>query len=234
MMIDLTLVVIAKNEQDMVRFNTAHVKDCDLHLCVNDGLRTHPNSASRVESLAEIGNRFLRWCGSRVFGFCHADMEFGRGSLEAFVECSDSTFPFGAVCGACGRTKQYRDAGPGLQGCSSYVWSKDWGEPTLRQVLAGYPLNPAGPCPVSTLDSSCIFFPTDLGLKFDEKTFDGFHCHGEDICLQAQSRGIPVLVPAANAWHACSDVNGPNWGKERDVYYRRLKAKWPQLEFATT
>ncbi len=223
-MIDLTLVVVAKNEEDMQRFGDEHVRDCDLKRCVNNGLRTHPNSASRVESLAEIGNRFLRWSVQSVFGLCHADMEFGPGSVQAFYDCAIR----GAVCGACGRNMRYADAKPGLQGCSSYVWSKDLSEPSARQLAAGYAIGRrhVPSYPVSTLDSSCIFFSTNLGLRFDEQTFDGFHLHGEDICLQAHAKGIPVLVPAANAWHACPDVNGPNWGAERDRYKVRLDAKW--------
>lgn len=218
-MLDLTLVVIAKNDEDMRRFRQAHWYLLEYEAVVN----------RRGRSLASIANEHLDASNQSVFGLCHADMVFCPGSLEAFYECAKT----GAVCGACGRSFSHRDPDVG-PGDSSYVWSKDWGRPTARQLAAGYPLNPKGPAQVSTLDSSCIFFRHDLGLRFDEATFDGFHCHGEDICLQAQSRGIPVLVPAAGAWHACPDVNGPDWGKERDVYYRRLKDKWPQLEFVTT
>ena len=217
----MTLVVVAKNWTDLANFRLTHVAG----ECVDFQLVVNYNSWS----LASIANHELDASKCAVFGLCHADMDFQAGSLEAFYDCAMQ----GAVCGACGRTKLYLDSDVG-PGDSSYVWSKDWGCPTARQLAAGYPANPSGPCPVSTLDSSCIFFRRDLGLRFDEKTFDGFHCHGEDICLQAQSRGIPVLVPAANAWHACPDVNGPDWGKQRDVYYKRLKQKWAGLEFVTT
>ncbi len=219
-MLDLTLVVIAKNNEDMGAF-----KDTNPNLAGYDGVVNR-----RRRSLASIANGHLDTSNQAVFGLCHADMVFKDGSLQAFYDCAMT----GAVCGACGRSFRYQDAWKWAGGDSSYVWSKDWGRPTVRQLDAGYPANPNGPCPVSTLDSSCIFFRRDLGIRFDEATFDGFHCHGEDICLQAQARGIPVLVPAADAWHACPDVNGPNWGKERDVYYRKLKAKWPQREFTTT
>lgn len=224
-MIDLTLVVVAKNEEDARRFSASH------------GCLIVVNSSRR--SLASIGNSLLDKSSARVFGLCHADMEFGPGSLQAFYDCANSTYPLGAVCGACGRNMIFADAFVG-PGDSSYVWSKDWGRPTDRQKAAGYPAYPVPdwvrvdkfgaahmkPCPVSTLDSSCIFFPTNLGLRFDEQTFDGFHLHGEDICLQAHAKGIPVVVPAANAWHACPDVNGPDWGKERDKYKVKLDAKW--------
>ena len=231
-MIDLTLVVVAKNEEDMRKFNKAHVDICDpLVLFVN--VKRSP--LAQIANVALDSTMKHRGRGNRVFGLCHADMEFGPGSLQAFYDCAIQ----GAVCGACGRNMIFADAFVG-PGDSSYVWSKDWGRPTDRQKAAGYPAYPVPdwvrvdefgaahmkPCPVSTLDSSCIFFPTNLALRFDEQTFDGFHLHGEDICLQAHAKGIPVLVPAANAWHACPDVNGPNWGAERDRYKLKLDAKW--------
>lgn len=227
-MIDLTLVVVAKNEEDMQEFDEVNLSGISLVRMVNCGR----------SSLASIGNAYLNEFSSAVFGLCHADMEFGPGSLQAFYDCAvcmpgrfRGDFGGGAVCGACGRTTEYRDAATFPKGDSSYVWSKDWGHPTRRQRAAGYPsdiddFHRVGPCRVSTLDSSCIFFSTNLGLRFDEQTFDGFHLHGEDICLQAHAKGIPVLVPSANAWHACADTNGPGWGAERDRYKVKLDAKW--------
>ena len=223
-MIDLTLCVVAANLEDLQAFNTRYIS-------VEPGFTVGmvPIANLDHESLASIGNRYRMCNDSPVFGLCHADMEFGPGSLQAFYDCAMT----GAVCGACGRSFSYCDASQGYPGDTSYVWSKDWGHPNERQLRNGYPANPTGPCAVSTLDSSCIFFPTNLGLGFDAATFDGFHCHGEDLCLQAQSRGIPVVVPAANAWHASPDKNGPNWGKERDVYLHKMKAKWPHIPFVT-
>jgi len=226
-MIDLTLVVVAKNESDMARFNRTHVSGIPDPLVLFVNLKR--------SSLAQIANVALDSAKSHrpecVFGLCHADMEFGPGSLQAFYDCAAA----GTVCGACGRQMAFSDpeAGPGD---SSYVWSKDWGSPSRRQIEAGYPTHPKGPCPVWTLDSSCIFFPTNLGLRFDEQTFDGFHLHGEDICLQAHAKRIPVLVPTANAWHACADTNGPDWGKERDRYKLKLDAKWKSMfpDYVTT
>ena len=227
----MKLVVIAKNLNDLVTF-------CGLFGWMEKAKMAHvtgmladfePVVTRMGRSLSSIANEKLDASMCSVFGLVHADMVFEVGSLEAFYACAMT----GAVCGACGRSFSYRDNSMGYEGDTSYVWSKDWGRPNVRQLAAGYPANPLGPCPVSTLDSSCIFFRRDLGLRFDERTFDGFHCHGEDLCLQAQSRGIPVLVPAANAWHASPDHNGPNWGAERDVYYHKMKAKWHQLEFVT-
>ena len=90
-MIDLTLVVVAKNEENARRFSASH------------GCLIVVNSSRR--SLASIGNSLLDKSSARVFGLCHADMEFGPGSLQAFYDCAIQ----GAVCGACGRNMLYAD-----------------------------------------------------------------------------------------------------------------------------
>jgi hypothetical protein len=98
----------------------------------------------------------------------------------------------------------------------TYRWSKD------------------NPGPVSTLDSCSVFFRRDLGLRFDEQTFDGFHCHVEDLCLQAQARGIPILVPPAQAWHVGQSTNNPAWQADYAKYRARLAMKWRGVRFETT
>ena len=44
--------------------------------------------------------------------------------------------------------------------------------------------------PVQTVDEHCMIIRKNSKLKFDERTFDGFHCYGPDICLNALSKGI--------------------------------------------
>jgi hypothetical protein len=90
------------------------------------------------------------------------------------------------------------------------------------------------PGPVSTLDSCAVFFRRDLGLRFDEPVYNSFHCHVEDLCLQAHARNIPVIVPAAEATHRSETANGEAWLNEYQTYRQRLCRKWPGVEFATT
>lgn len=160
-------------------------------------------------SLAGIGNEYLTRESSGVVGLCHADCVFNAGALEAFCREAES----GSVCGMVGRTdtQEYR---------SGYRWCFQ---------------NPGA---VSTLDSCCVFLRADLKLWFDAGTFDGFHCHVEDLCLQAHSRNIPVTVPSAAANHI-----GVNWSQRREGHlwladyqrYRKLLVKkWPNFSFATT
>lgn len=98
-----------------------------------------------------------------------------------------------------------------------YVWSRDGG---------GL---------VSTLDCCAIFFPRAFGFRFDEATFDDFHCMVEDLSLQAAACGIRTYVPSTglsdhHGWGVWFD---PKWGSNHGVYRRRLAAKWPKRRFIT-
>ena len=82
---------------------------------------------------------------------------------------------------------------------------------------------------VETLDSCSVFFRRDLGLRFDEQTFDGFHGHVQDLCMQAHAREIPVLVPPADASHAGVNYLQPAWRADWERYRVRLCDKWGRL-----
>jgi hypothetical protein len=143
-------------------------------------------------------------CNSPVFGFCHADAVFGPGALDAFV----AEAMRGAVCGIVGIDLA------GLYRCS-FESRRD------------------GPGEVSTLDGMAVFFRRDLGLRFDAETFDGYHCHVEDLCLQAHSRGIPVTVPAADAHHR-NHIQSQAFLADYRRYRAKLAEKWKGTEFRTT
>ena len=159
--------------------------------------------------LSKISNECLEFDNFRpsaVFGLCHADVVFGPDALEDFT----AEAMRGAVCGI---------VGVDLAGCYRCCYS---------------PETPfCGPGPVSTLDGMAVFFRRDLGLRFDEQTFDGFHCHVEDLCLQAHKRGIPVTVPAADAHHR-NHGQSQAWLVDYRKYRRRLAEKWKGTEFRTT
>ena len=154
--------------------------------------------------LSIIGNYHLEHCTTAVFGLCHADAVFGPGALEAFT----AEALRGSVCGSVGVDLD------GVYHCSYTAARKE-------------------PRDVSTLDGMAVFFRADLGLRFDSKTFDGFHCHVEDLCLQAHLRGIPVTVPAADADHR-NHQQSPEWLEGYRLYRVRLAEKWKGTRFATT
>jgi len=118
----------------------------------------------------------------------------------------------GNVTGMVGRTMD-----------SQYHWSRDGGIHSP-----------------SCLDGCAVFFRRDMGLRFDVQLFDGFHCAGEDVVLAARSRGIPIVIPHADAEHT-STSNFPPGGDHRQghppwltdyyMYVDRLRNKYPKLEF---
>jgi hypothetical protein len=192
---DLTLVVVAKNAEDMRRFPQEYVSPGEAILVIN---------IDQVP-LSVIGNHYLDVARGSIFGMVHADVLFGEDALETLCKTAEG----GAVCGVVGNNPLY-------QYPESYIHANK------------------NPNVVSTLDSASVFFRRDLGLRFDSKTFDGFHLHVEDLCLQAGQRGIASVVPAADCFHNAADVNGKQWHDDWRVYYRKLRVKWPHVLFGTT
>lgn len=92
------------------------------------------------------------------------------------------------------------------------------------------------PMAVSTLDSCSVFFPRDIGVRFDAETFDSFHCCVEDFCLQAARSGRTILVPPANARHLARNVDRSDrqaWLDGHTRYWHLLRKKWVGTPFNT-
>ena len=176
---------------------------------------------SLVDELVAIDNQ-----GGRFGGYGHVSQRaFYATASSIFGIChADTLFrgdalrtfrdatASGAVTGIVGRTMD-----------SAYHWSK-----TARLE---------GP---SCLDGCAVFFRRDSGLDFDVKSFDGFHCVGEDIALAARMRGIPLVIPHADAEHASTSNFPPGhdhsrgqapWLSDYYRYVERLRKKYPTLEF---
>ena len=101
----------------------------------------------------------------------------------------------------------------------------------------GYHWCDSSPGKVSTLDGCAVFFLVKSGLRFDDVTFNGFHCHVPDLCLQAQKKGMEIVVPAANASHADSDHTPSEsevWNRDYWRYVGILRNKWKGTNFSVT
>lgn len=213
----LCLLVVGKNPQELAAFNGGQ------YLEEVDELVQVVTTDARFGGIAKVANRYLRETACEVFGMVHADVTLAKGSLTSFARHAAS----GKVAGLVGRA---------LDG--SYVWS----HAVTRET------------PVSTVDGCSIFFRTDASwkeppvgefpcLRFDEATFQGFHCVTEDLCLQALRAGIPVEVPPAEARHLSHThtEGGPKfeaWQKDYWADRQKLVEKWarlmPGVEFQTT
>jgi hypothetical protein len=210
----LLLVVVGKDKEATrawVDHNAERLPDF-VGVAIIENLEQRPLSA--------IGNSFLTspLC-TDVFGLIHADVFFD----SPLAKVSDITKQFapdleilyrtakdGKVCGIVGAAMD----------AQRYWW--------------GHSLPDGTEHPVSCLDGSTVFFRRDLGLRFDEGAFDGFHCHVEDLCLQAHAKGIPVVVPAVKADHVGRSTYEPAWQVDYAMYKGRLNEKWAGKEFQTT
>ena len=164
------------------------------------------NPGMKFGGMAAIANPFLDAVTEDVVGIVHADTTFAPGALGIFAS---TVMNSACVSGIVGRA-----APDPSDRFSGYVWCHGGGGP------------------VSTLDSCSIFLRPSYNLRFDGATFDSFHCVVEDVCLQAQLRDIPAMVPAAQANHA-SAASDPAWIAQFWEYRAKLTAKYPNLTFYT-
>jgi len=90
------------------------------------------------------------------------------------------------------------------------------------------------PAEVSTLDSCSVFFRRSSNLRFDDKTFDSFHCCVEDFCLEAGAKKCRIVVPQADAKHLSVRYNSKEtvWRSKYSEYRTRLNEKWKRVKFA--
>jgi len=164
------------------------------------------NPKMRFGGMAAIANPFFDAATEDVVGVVHADTIFALGALQIFASTAVDHNCVSGIVGRCAPDPNERFSG--------YVWCH------------------VGGGPVSTLDSCSIFFQRSQNLRFDGETFDSFHCVVEDICLQAQLRGISAKVPAAQAGHA-SAASNPQWAAQFWEYRAKLTAKYPGVVFHT-
>jgi GT2 family glycosyltransferase len=80
--------------------------------------------------------------------------------------------------------------------------------------------------PVQTVDEHCMVIRRNSNLRFDERTFNGFHFYGPDLCLTAISKGMQnygILCPLVHNSGSGSLKSG------RDEFMRLLNGlsrKW--------
>jgi hypothetical protein len=93
-----------------------------------------------------------------------------------------------------------------------------------------------GPGPVYALDDCSVFLRPDCGLRFDEHVPDAFQGYVTELCIQAQQRGVPVVVPEADAKHPGKRFFTDYEGRQTkwNACLERIRQKWPGVEFITT
>lgn len=201
----MAVLVLGKNDEELAAFRAKSPR-----VELEARLVFVANPGKRLGGYAAIANPFLDTCSEDVVGVVHADTSFADGALRVFAHSALDAG--GRVVGIVGRAHPRGHATDRLE---SYVWCH------------------AGGGSVSTLDSCSVFMPRAMKLRFDGETFDDFHCVVEDLCLQADARGIASFVPAAVASHVGSGGAG-DWRSDYRKYRARLGAKWRGRKFYTT
>lgn len=93
-----------------------------------------------------------------------------------------------------------------------------------------------------TADSCCLVVDKEMGLRFDDKTFDGYHLYVEDMCMQAgkvstifinsgDSLYRPIVESGPHLIHHSYTVRqrGAAWG-DYWKYRALLEKKWPGVQ----
>jgi len=81
---------------------------------------------------------------------------------------------------------------------------------------------------VETLDECLLLIPRPVfdKLKFDETTFDAWHCYAADYCLSAKNLGSKAFVIPAPCNHLCARATLRIWEfKDLLKYQKRLYSK---------
>jgi len=180
----------------------------DGHAPVRFLLDNEDNVVSR--NMAHLYNVLARLDGPPIRIFAHADVvfpaDFGRRVAAAIAELERNGVAWGAL-GTVGRAWN-----------GDYVWGHGVDEPA----------------PVCAVDACCVVIDTRHAFAFDERTFDGYHCHVEDYCMQSHAAGLGVFVVPCRFEHlgATYAREGSQWGNYAR-YRKRLAKKWrrefPQL-----
>jgi Glycosyltransferase like family len=174
-----------------------------------DSFNPAPDSRVEIKYFVNVCNLPVAAIGNQHLSGCTREV-FGM----CHVDCSFGEGALWAFVEAAGQG----------QVCGISGKSMDW---TVRW-------SHSNPGPVSTLDCCAVFFRANSELRFDASTFDGFHCYVEDVCLQAQARGIPVIVPEANAGHRGERTGQKEWQADYERYRGKLSSKWEGVTFRTT
>jgi hypothetical protein len=82
------------------------------------------------------------------------------------------------------------------------------------------------PASVSTLDELLLVLPRDTPLRFDPAL--GFHFYGADICLQAEERGLTVVVVDAPCHHNTRTIALPEaFFRSSGIFARKWSDRLP-------
>ncbi len=151
----------------------------------------------------------LNWGGEKARGkyiiFAHQDVVLGgRDWLRKAEKVLNNLAALG-IAGVAGLDFENRRVG--------YIddRGKIWGKPLKKSQ------------PVQTLDECLLIIPKKvfIGLKFDEKNFDHWHCYGIDYCLSVENLDLKAYVIPLLIHHLSPSTNLENLFKYQKRVFKK-------------
>jgi len=191
------------------------------------------NTERKFESAAEALNYGGSQANGEYIAFVHQDVELDSASwLQRVERILDGIRDLGiaGVAGMSEKGESDRERGRGCISDCGEIWQ--WSNPVQ------YPEE------VQTLDECLLIVPRSVfsKMRFDEKTFDGWHCHGADYCLRIRQMGLKAYVIPAFVYHRSLRLNIKGlleyqerlFSKHRGSYKRIFttcgEISWPRLK----
>ncbi|MFA5374637.1 MAG: glycosyltransferase [Dehalococcoidia bacterium] len=156
------------------------------------------NTHGQFKSAAAALNFGAEQAYGEYIMFIHQDVELGSPLWLEAVESILNNIPDLGVAGIAGMSEKGRndfERRKGYGSDSGKIWSYSNAANT--------------PAPVQTVDDCLLLIPKSVfnELKFDEITFDGWHCYGVDYCLSVSALGLKAYSIPLFIYHRSLQQN---------------------------
>jgi hypothetical protein len=169
----------------------------------------NPTNAYTASSALNTG---IRRSHAKLVVLCHQDVIFYKSWVDIlFVRVAELGATPWALLGTAGIRADGVTSGVVQRLDGSFDWNTRYKMPLFE---------------VQTLDEHCMVYNKDSQVFFDEKSFNGFHFYGPDICLQAHSQGLKVLGMYNPLVHNGAGGSLASGKKEYDRLLDNLTVKW--------
>ena len=148
------------------------------------------NTTGKFKSASEALNYGGKKATGKYIMFVHQDVELGSISWLEDVETRLDSIPDLGIAGNSGATKEKNRFGEHYRGYIS-IGGGIWDYRVEKEEE------------VHTLDEALLIIPRYIfeKIKFDEITFDHWHCYGADYCLSVRKMGLKAYVIPAFVYH---------------------------------
>ena len=184
-----------------------------------------PNYNNEYKSCAQALNVGMDMSESEYCILCHQDIRMDEKCLDSISKHIDELNKDKINWGVLGMAGSYFNA-IGDQDGVSYLTNKDSSGKMNYEVAVSQKGSRAA---VQTLDELCLITKTNIGIRFDEATFNHYHWYGADFCLSALARGYKNYAINAPCFHVSDGFSNLAKIEHRDKFLEgaaSLYAKW--------